>query len=303
MTGGLHQFLAPKGVANVLPHGYGNYEDRWDFQRKIRYADRYLHDWICIPCHPHDSVRKPEDTWLFESACKYWACDRRANDKPWEYVNQCPVLGYCCHVCYWKDKKIWNTLSASQKKHTPYCDQRFERGPATEVAKIHRDHDFKIRQEAEKIQKGPDQGNYQMPDYMHWGMKEPRDMVITSDPNENWGMVGSPVTEDETLPTVVELPIPGKLEYIQEHLKSKRWPKTSGRHGKIITNDEAREVFARWDRLRAYFFKTHREGYAIYLDIVNPYLRWEHSLFPTWNELQKRVRMQNELVLAFGQHE
>ena len=130
-----------------------------------------------------------------------------------------------------------------------------------------------------------------MPDYVYWGLKEPEDMLISSDPQANYGMIPSPVTEEETLPTVEELPIHGKLEYIREHLRKKRWPKSSGRTGRPITNDEARLVFARWARLRDYLFKTHREGYAIYLDFVNPYLKWGHSLFPRWNELLKRVKL------------
>ena len=128
-------------------------------------------------------------------------------------------------------------------------------------------------------------------------------MLIDSNANTNWERASSPVTEAETLPTVTELPIHGKLEYIREYLREKRWPHCSGKHGKPISDDEARETFARWNRFRIYLLKTHREAYAIALDIINPYLPWEHSMFPTWDELQKRIQMVNRLVLMHGQND
>ena len=73
----------------------------------------------------------------------------------------------------------------------------------------------------------------QTPPYRYW-TEVPKHPGLISTQME-WVERGSPVTLEETLPTVMELdaeddPKPrGKLEYVREQLRVKRWPK---RHGK-----------------------------------------------------------------------
>ena len=54
MTGSLHSYLDPEGVANALPKGYEDYEVHFEFQRLDKYRPQYLANQTCIPCHPED---------------------------------------------------------------------------------------------------------------------------------------------------------------------------------------------------------------------------------------------------------